>query len=87
MGLQLLRLILLLTALALCAHCSDGEGAPSEAGWMVGVPCDDAPVGGCTGDRSQQHVTWLSPRSRTAFTAQAAAPASQTDALPRVHRP
>ena len=56
MGLQLLRLILLLTALALCAHCSGGEGVPSEAGWMVGMPCDEAPVGGHTSDRSQQRI-------------------------------
>ena len=56
MGLQLLRLILLLTALALCAHCSGGEGVPSEAGWLVGMPCDEAPVGGYTSDRSQPRI-------------------------------
>ena len=56
MGLQLLRLILLLTAFALCAHCSGGEGVPSEAGWLVGMPCDEAPVGGYTSDRSQQRI-------------------------------
>ena len=56
MGLQLLRLILLLTAFALCAHCSGGEGVPSEAGWMVDMPCDEAPVGGHTSDRSQQRI-------------------------------
>ena len=51
-----MRLILLLTAFALCAHCSGGEGVPSEAGWLVGMPCDEAPVGGYTSDRSQQRI-------------------------------
>ena len=56
MGPQLLRLILLLTAFALCAHCSGGEGVPSEAGWLVGMPCDEAPVGGYTSDRAQPRI-------------------------------